>query len=75
MSDDNIRRKCKFLVINNLQNFINNQIICKVPSSPKLLTLNQSQIFKNISIINSFFNHKWFKKFIIFKNGEKIRRI
>ena len=58
-SDDNIRRKCKFLVINNLQNFINNQIICKVPSSPKLLTLNQSQIFNaTIEFNKNFLNKK-----------------
>ena len=47
MSDDNIRRKCKHILINELFKFINNQIAIRDPFAKRLLVLNQSQISNN----------------------------
>jgi len=57
-SDDNIRRKCKHIVVKVLQGFINNQIALKEPSSQRLLTLNQHQIFNATILFNKRFLEK-----------------
>ena len=60
-SDDNIRRKCKHILINELFKFINNQIAIRDPFSKRLLVLNQSQISNATILFNKSFLQKTLK--------------
>ena len=60
-SDDNIRRKCKHILINELFKFINNQIAIRDPFSKRLLVLNQSQTSNATILFNKSFLQKTLK--------------
>jgi len=57
-SDDNIRRKCKHILINELFKFINNQIAIRDPFSKRILVLNQRQISNATILFNKSFLQK-----------------
>lgn len=63
-SDDNLRRKCKHIVLSKLMKFINNKIneICdnigRGMLTKKLLTINQKQIVDATIIFNQLFLQK-----------------
>lgn len=60
-SNDNMQRKIKHLIIKNTQDLINYNIAEKDFSSPKLLTLNQEQIFNSKVEFNKAFLQKTLK--------------
>ena len=60
-SNDNMQRKIKRLIIKNTQDLINYNISEKDFSSPKLLTLNQEQIFNSKVEFNKAFLQKTLK--------------
>ena len=60
-SNDNMQRKIKHLIIKNTQDLINYNISEKDFSSPKLLTLNQEQIFNSKVEFNKAFLQKTLK--------------
>ena len=60
-SNDNMQRKIKRLIIKNTQDLINYNISEKDFSSPKLLTLNQEQIFNSKVEFNKAFLQKSLK--------------
>ena len=60
-SNDNMQRKIKHLIIKNTQDLINYNISEKDFSSPKLLTLNQEQIFNSKVEFNKAFLQKSLK--------------
>ena len=60
-SNDNMQRKIKRLIIKNTQDLINYNISEKDFSSPKLLTLNQEQIFNSKVEFNKKFLQKTLK--------------
>ena len=60
-SNDNMQRKIKHLIIKNTQDLINYNIAEKDFSSPKLLTLNQEQIFNSKVEFNKKFLQKTLK--------------